>query len=316
MRRDVPTAPEAMLGPPAVIFDRSTSQFVRPMRPSGPRRSRSALNVRVSSRDFTTTQHSIENRLLEVPGAWHASGPYLYWPCAPKDFNPRRLTNHLSSHTISTPRWASVTRPRPDSDTPHLVSLVDIAARFGLACDCIHTLNACSYAPTTLRFIVLNEADGRIRDPHLVVYAKTNLHLLPGYEYPYPVQAQEGFEHEHNDVSDMYSDSDLIDLRSRAGSAASLRAELSSPSSVASTPASSVQWDNVQPSPSDEMGSAGLSPIALFSRVRSGQQGRTFEFLGWYELEETEFFAPRTFELFRMLGGRYDWRSTPSAASM
>ena len=196
------------------------------------------------------------------------------------------------------------------------MSLADIAARFGLARDCIHTLNACSYAPATLGFIVLNEADDRIRDPHLVVYAKTNLHLLPGHELPYPDQAKEELENEPDSHSDTYSNSDLIDLRSRAGSVASLKVELSCPSSVTSIPSSSVQWNSVQHPPSNEMRSADLSPVAMFSRVQSGQQGRTFEFLGWYELEETEIFAPRTFELFRMLGERYDWRSTPSAAGM
>jgi len=241
---------------PVVIFDRSTSQFVRPMRPSGPRRSRSALNVRIPSRDLTATLHSIENRLLEVPSAWYASGPHLYWPCVPQGFDPRRLTNHLSSHTISTPRWASVTRPKPNSDTPHLVSLADIATRFGLARDCIHTLNACSYAPATLGFIVLNEADDRIRDPRLVVYAKTNLHLLPGHELPYPDQAQEELGNESDSYSDTYSNSDLIDLRSRAGSVVSLKVELSRSSSVTSTPWSSVQWDSVQHPPSDETRSA------------------------------------------------------------
>lgn len=314
MRRDGRTAPEAILRAPATIFDRSTGQFVRPMRPSGPRRSRSALNLRATSRDFSATLQTIQNRLAEVPRAWEPSGPYLCWPRLPQNFSPGQSSRPLNSDTVSTPRWVSVTRPRPDSDTPHLVSLADIATRFGLARDCISTLNACSYARNTLKFIVLNENDGWIVDRHLLVYSRTNLHLLPGHELPYPDQAQEELENEYDYCSDIYSDSDLIDLRSRAGSATSLRVELSSPSSVVSSPLCTMRSDNARPPPGDEVRSAELSPVALFSRVRNGQQGRTFEFLGWYELEEAEFFAPRTPELFQMLGERCAWRSIPSGA--
>lgn len=310
MRRDVSTAPGAMLRAPVTVFDRSTSQFVRPMRPSRLRRSRSALNVRAPSSDFSATLRVIENRLAEVPGAWHASGPYLYWPRLPQNLS--QSASPLNPHTVSTPRWASVTRPRSDSDRPNLVSLADIATRFGLARDRIHTINACSYRSDTLKFIVLDETDGWIHDRHALVYAKTNLHLLPGHELPYPDHAQEALGNEY----DGYSESDLIDLRSRAGSPTSLRVELSSPTSVVSTAPSSVRSNNVQIPPGDVVRSLDLSPVALFARVRPGQQGRVYEFLGWYDLEETEFFAPRTFELFRMHGERYAWRSTPSGAVM
>lgn len=314
MRRDVPAASGALFETPAIVFNRSTGRYVRHIRPSGPRRSRSALNLRVVSRDFSATLQRIENRLAEVPGAWEASGPYLYWPRLPQNLSLRQSARTLNPHTVSIPRWASVTRHRPNSDTPHLVSLADIATRFGLARTCISTLNACSYAPDTLRFIVLDENDGWICDRHLVVYAKTNLHLLPGYELPYPDQTQEELGTEYDDCSETYSNSDLIDLRSRAGSATSLRVEVSSPSSVISTPSFSMQWDNVQSPPECELRSVGLPPVALFSRVQSGQQSRKFEFLGWYELEEAEFFAPRTSELSWILGERCRWRSTPSAA--
>lgn len=314
MRRDGSTAPEAMLRAPVTVSDRSTSQFVRPMRPSRLRRSRSALNVRAPSSDFSATLRMIENRLAEIPGAWHASGPYLYWPRLPQNLS--QAASPLNPHTVSTPRWASVTRPRSDSDTPHLVSLADIATRFGLARDRVRTLNACSYRPDTLKFIVLNEANGWIYDRHVLVYAKTNLHLLPGHELPYPDHAQEALENEYDDHGGFCPESELIDLQSRAGSPTSLRVELSSPSSVVSTAPSSMRSNNVQIPPDDVVRSPDLSPVALFARVRSGQQGRVYEFLGWHDLEETEVFAPRTLELFRMHGERCAWRSTPSEEVM
>ncbi|KAI4765401.1 hypothetical protein E4T52_01791 [Aureobasidium sp. EXF-3400] len=281
MRRDIPTAPMATLRAPVTIFDRSTGRFVRPRRSSGPRRSISALEARVSTRYPTATMHGLSN-----------------------------------PHSISTPRWASVTRPEPNNNMPHLVSLAEIATRFGLELDAIHTLNACSYARDVLKFIVLFEIDTRDRDRDLVIYAKTNLHLLPGHDLPYPDQVHEQPDDESDGWSDVYSESDLIDLRSRAGSAASLRVEVSSSSPAVSTPSSSTQSDTVLSPPGDGTGSSEFPPIALFSRVRPGQQGRAFEFLGWYEIEETEFFAPRTFELFRMLAERNDWQGTPSRAGM
>jgi hypothetical protein len=198
----------------------------------------------------------------------------------------------------------------------HLVSLTEIATRFGLARDNIHTLNACSYAPDNLKFIVLFENDDQNRGRDVVIYAKTNLHLLPGHELPYPDQVYEQPEDEYDDCSDTCSVSDLIDLRSRAVSAASLRVEVSSTSSGIPTPPSSTHSNTVSFPPDEGTETGDYLPIALFSRVRPGQQGRAFESLGWYEIEETEFFAPRTIELFRMLGERIGWKSKPSKAGM
>lgn len=199
---------------------------------------------------------------------------------------------------------------------PHLVSLAEIATRFGLERDAIDTLNAYSYARDILKFIVLFEINNRNRDRHVVVYAKTNLHLIPGHDLLYPDQVHEQSDNESDGWSDVYSESDLIDLRSRAGSAAYLRVEVFSSSSAPSTPPSSTQSDTVLPPSGDGTGSSDFPPIALFSRVRPGQQGRAFEFLGWHEIEETEFFAPRTFELVQMLAERSDWQGTPSRAGM
>ncbi|KAI4743827.1 hypothetical protein E4T50_05754 [Aureobasidium sp. EXF-12298] len=316
MRRDIPTAPRATLRAPVTIFDRSTGRFVRLMRPARPRRSRSALDVRVSMRDPIATMHSMDPRLSRAPNAWHSSGSHMYWPSLPQNVSSRPPTVLADRHTISTPRWASVTRPEPNSNMPHLVSLAEIATRFGHELDAIHTLNACSYARDVLKFIVLFDIDIRNRDRDVVVYAKTNLHILPGHDLPYPDQVHEHSDDESNGWSDVYSESDLIDLRSRAGSAASLRVGVSSSSSAVSTPLSSTQSDAVLPPTGEETGSSDFLPIALFSRVRPGQQGRAFEFLGWYEIEETEFFAPRTFELFRMLAERSEWQGTPSRAGM
>jgi hypothetical protein len=316
MRRDIPTAPRAMLRAPVTIFDRSTGRFVRPMRPARPRRSRSALDVRVSMRDTTATMHRMDPSLSQAPNAWHSSGPHTYWPSLPRSVSSRPPTVLADRHTISIPRWASVTRPEPNRNMPHLVSLAEIATRFGLEIDAMHTLNACSYARDVLKFIVLFEIDNRDHDRDVVVYAKTNLHLLPGHDLPYPDQVHEQSDDESDSWSDIYSESDLIDLRSRAGSATSLRVEASSSSSAVSTPSSSTQSDTILPPPGDGTGSSDFPPIALFSRVRPGQQGRAFKFLGWYEIEETEFFAPRTFELFQMLAERSDWQGTPSRAGM
>jgi hypothetical protein len=160
------------------------------------------------------------------------------------------------------------------------------------------------------------EYDDQNRNGDVTIYAKTNLHLLPGHELPYPDQVHEPSEDEYKDCSDTSSVSDLIDLRSRAVSAASLRVEVSSASSGIPTPPSSMHSDTDSSPPAEGTETGDYPLIALFSRVRPDQQGRAFEFLGWYEIEETEFFAPRTIELFRMLGERTGWKSTPSRAGM
>jgi hypothetical protein len=160
------------------------------------------------------------------------------------------------------------------------------------------------------------EHDDQNHGHDVVVYANTNIHLLHGHELPYPDQSHEQSEDEHDKSSDVSSVSDLIDLRSRAVSAASLRVEVSSASSGVPTPPSSTQSDTDTSPPAEGTETGDYPPIALFSRVRHDHQGRAFEFLGWYEIEETEFFAPRTIELFRMLGEKTAWKITPSKAGM
>jgi hypothetical protein len=160
------------------------------------------------------------------------------------------------------------------------------------------------------------EHDDQNHGHDVVIYANTNLHLLPGHELPYPDRIHEQSEDEHDNFSDISSVSDLIDLRSRAVSAASLRVEVSSASSGVPTPPSSTQSDIDTSPPAEGTETGDYPPIALFSRVRRDQQGRAFEFLGWHEIEETEFFAPRTIELLRMLGERTGWKVTPSQAEM
>jgi hypothetical protein len=316
MQREIPTAPRAMLRAPRDVHDHSTGHSNQTTGPLGQRRSRSALGVRYSSRESTVPMHSARFRLSGGFNPWHASTSHLHWPGLPQSPSTRQITNLLNARTISTSRWASVTRPGPSRNAPHLVSLTEVATRFGLARDAIHTLNASSYAPDVLKFIVLFENHNRGVERHLVVYAKTNLHLLPGHDLPYPDQVQEQPEDEYDYCSDVYSESDLIDLRSRSVSAASLRVEVSSPSSGVPTPPSSTDSDRALPSPDGGTWTSAFPPIAIFSRLRPDPRSRAFEFLGWYEIEETEFFAPGTSELSQVLGERSGWRTTPSQADM
>jgi hypothetical protein len=316
MLREIPIAPRAMLREPRDIHDRSTGHLDQIIGLLAQRRSRSALEVRGLSREFTVPMHSARSRLSGVPDPWHTSTSHLHWPGLPQSTSSRRVTNLLNARTISAPRWASVTRPGPNRNIPHLVSLTEVATRFGLARDTIHTLNASSYAPDVLKFIVLFENHNRGVNRHLIIYAKTNLHPLPGHDLPYPDQVHEQSEDDYDYCSDVYSESDLIDLRSRSVSAASLRVEVSSPSSGVPTPPSSTNSDTALPSPGGKTGASDLPLIAIFSRLQPDQRSRAFEFLGWYEIEETEFFAPRTSELSQVSGERSGWRSVPSQADI
>jgi hypothetical protein len=298
------------------LLDRSTARAIQPMGPSARRRSRSAFEARDTPRELPVLMHSARSRLSGRSTLCQAPASPLHWLGLPQYPSSRRHTHLFNPHTSSTPRWASVTRLGPNGDSPRLVSLTEVATRFGLARDTIHTLNACSYAPDALKFIILFESNDQIRGREGVIYAKTNLHLLPGHELPYPDQIHEQAKDEYDDCSDTYSVSDLIHLRSRAVSAASLRVEVSSTSSGIPTPPSFMHLNTISFPPAEGTATGDYPPIALFPQVRPGQQGRAFEFLGWYEIEETEFFAPRTIESFRMLGERTGWKSTPSKAGM
>ncbi|THY33517.1 hypothetical protein D6D00_00979 [Aureobasidium pullulans] len=169
--------------------------------------------------------------------------------------------------------------------------------------------------PDNLMFVVLFKSAYKNWYRHGIVYAKTDLYLLPGYELPYPLEGNDELMEDCGDDgsdSDMYSVSDLIDLRSRAVSAASLRVELSSNSSNPSTPSTSEHADKEGtyrlPSSHPEV----FPPIALFSQVLPLDRVHGFKFLGWHEISETEFFAPDTPELIDMLqrkGDRIAWES-------
>lgn len=103
--------------------------------------------------------------------------------------------------------------------------------------------------------------------------------------------------------SNAFPDFDLIDLRSRAVSAASKRGEVTSLSSIALTPPASTQPDSPR-SLGNATETSDLQPIAVFSKVRSSPQLDKFIFLGWFETEETELFALGSSDLVKMLEQR------------
>lgn len=293
---NIPTAPTVGSGLHTRIYGRSTSRYVRPM---GPARSDSAIEARQSSRGHIEHMHGVDPLISRATRPWYAVGRYLFWP-DPLD-HPLSLdfTALENSRLIPTQPQAPPSRLRPVRNVSRLVSLTEIATRFGLEQSAIQTLNASVEKPGALKFIVLfenerNDNHGCYRQ--LVVFAKVNLHLLPGHELPYPNQAAGEFEHEHNGHNKVFPDSDRIGLRSRAVSAASSSSDLL-------TPPPSAQSDT-PPSLSNATEASELQSIAIFSQGRSSRQSKAFKFLGWYEIEETEFFAPNTSALVKMLEKR------------
>ncbi|KAH0148314.1 hypothetical protein KCU67_g11499, partial [Aureobasidium melanogenum] len=243
--------------------------------------------------------HGVGPLISRAPRPWYAVGQYLFWP-DPLD-HPLSLdfTALENSRLIPTQPQAPPSRLRPVRNVSRLASLTEIATRFGLEQSAIQTLNASVEKPGALKFIVLfenerNHNHGCYRQ--LVVFAKVNLHLLPGHELPYPDQAAGEFEHEHNGHNKVFPDSDRIGPRSRAVSAASSSSDLLAPPPSAQS--------DTPPSLSNATEASNLQSIAIFSQGRSSRQSKAFNFLGWYEIEETEFFAPNTSALVKMLEQR------------
>ncbi|KAG9515382.1 hypothetical protein KCU93_g9507, partial [Aureobasidium melanogenum] len=293
---DIPTAPTVGSGLHTRIYDRSIGRYVRPM---GPARSDSAIEARQSSSGHIEHMHGVDPLISRAPRPWYAVGRYLFWP-DPLD-HPLSLdfTALENSRLIPTQPQAPPSRLRPVRNVSRLVSLTEIASRFGLEQSALQTLNASVEKPGALKFIVLfeherNDNHGCYRQ--LVVFAKVNLHLLPGHELPYPNQAAGEFEHEHNGHNKVFPDSDRMGPRSRAVSAASSSSDLL-------TPPPSAQSDT-PPSLSNATKASELQSIAIFSQGRSSRQSKAFKFLGWYEIEETEFFAPNTSALVKTLEQR------------
>ncbi|KAG9592589.1 hypothetical protein KCU77_g6930, partial [Aureobasidium melanogenum] len=261
---DIPTAPRAR---PRRIFDRSAGRYVRPM---GPARSNSALELRQASRGHVEHMHSGDSLTSRTPTSWQAVENYLSW------LGP--LVRQISLDTTAL-------------ENSRLIPTQQQVA--------IQTLNASAEEPGALKFIVLfenerNDNHGCYRQ--LVAFAKVNLHLLPGHDLPYLDHGAGDPEHEHDDHSNVFPDSDPTDLRSLAVSAASSL-------SVVLTPPFSTQ-SNTPPPLSNASEASDLQPIAIFSQVRYSRQSKAFQFWGWYEIEKTEFFAPKTSALVKMLEQR------------
>ncbi|KAI5266494.1 hypothetical protein E4T47_08260 [Aureobasidium subglaciale] len=225
-------------------------------------------------------------------------------PSVPRDLRPIDSLQKLRSlsHTPAS-------RSKPAVKAQALLSIADIAMLFGLKEKRVkHTLNASVSQPDKLKFVLLNKSATKNWRQHQIVYAKTNLHLLPGFDLPYPEDEELELEYDYD--SD-YSMTHLIDLRSRAISRTSMRVEVSSASSTASTPPSSVGSDKSS-SMETTTEANDFPPIAMFAKVKSLDQKRPFRFLGTYELAEVEFFAPGTIELMEMLderAGNTTWKT-------
>ncbi|OBW63651.1 MAG: Uncharacterized protein AUREO_062830 [Aureobasidium pullulans] len=332
--RGTPTAPRAMLNMPIRHLDSSRGRS----RDAGHGHARGNRPIRTISPFIRHTHMPIMGPMLSLQDMLSRTplshmGPMFpvgrVPPMAPRALyapRPRHSSTSLPSASrhigvhhrtsmISTPLHTTINSHasiRPDSG---LVSLEEIAAHFGLAHDQInHTLNASADQPDNLIFIVIFKSAHKSWYRHGIVYAKTDLHLLPGYELPYATDDGDNTMEDYGDNSDsdMYSVSDLIDLRSRAVSAASLRVELSSNSSNPSTPSTSEQAEKqgaYRPSsPHPEV----FPSIALFSQVLPLDRIHGFKFVGWHEISETEFFAPNTPEVVDMLqrrGNKVAWES-------
>ncbi|KAI4716609.1 hypothetical protein E4T48_07174 [Aureobasidium sp. EXF-10727] len=313
--------------PPHIRRRRTTNTTHAAMYPQPPRSS--YLHTSLDTRGGTESNHDTHNhsshqpretptapRAMMIPSmgfynhrtdpmptreanSWHALRPERPW----LGRDPRSFSHFGPCNAACAVRQPPHGYSWPAGNISDLLSFSDLAARFGLRRGTtIHTLNASADSLYTLKFIVLFDNVDLDWHRHQTVYAKANLHLLPGYELPYPDQGVELSEDYHDHWSDCHSDSDLIDLRSRAGSAGSLRVEMSSASSANPAPSSSTQSDRVT-SPYEVAQTSEVPPIALFSHERPRHQPWGLKLLGWYEIEETEFFAPETCALANMLEG-------------
>ncbi|KAK6004989.1 hypothetical protein QM012_007768 [Aureobasidium pullulans] len=296
--------PKALQRVPVRIFDHSTGRYVRS---TGPARPTPASDVRQPWESHVELIHSVDSLISRAPRSWYDVGHYLCWP-GPA-FHPPFLDSTTLENSRLAPRrpQGPASRLRPVRNSSSLVSLAEIAIRFGIEPDAIQTLNASAEKLRALRFIVLYEGGNHNSGcyGHLVVSAKVNLHLLPGYELPYPDQDVQMSEHEHSDFSNVL-DCDFIDLRRRTVSPAS-RAGMIPCSSIDLSPPSLAQYGTPS-SAKDATEASNLPPITVFSQYWFSHQPDAFKFLGDFEIEETEFFAPKSPALVRMLeqksGGR------------
>ncbi|KAH0279414.1 hypothetical protein KCU91_g1778, partial [Aureobasidium melanogenum] len=297
-----PTAPRVRSRPHTGIFDRAIGRHVCPM---GPARSSSASEYRQTWGGHVEHAHG-DDPLLSGTPVWYAVKNHPYWPGPLTPPFSLELTAFMNTLVIPNQPHASTSRLRPGRNISGLVSLAEIATRFRIDQGTIQTLNAAVEKPDVLRFIVLfNDYENGNRGCYrkLAVCAKANLHLLPGHELPYPDQDAGEPENEHNGLRNAFSDSDLIDLRGRAVAAVSEKAEVADSSSVMLTPPTSTKFGEPR-LVGNATKASDPQPIAVYSKVRSSRQLQEFMFLGWYELEETEFFAPRSSALVKMLEQR------------
>lgn len=308
VNHEMATRPRATPRFPMRVFNRSTGRYVRPI---GPPRPSSALEIRRSSRGHIEHTPGVDPLLSGAPRSWIAVGNYLCWPEHHLPPFSLDITALESSGLIPIRPQAPFSDLRPVTHITSLVSLTEIATRFGVEQDAIQTLNASVENRGALKFVVLFENDNHTSGCYrrLDLFTKTNLHLLPGYELPYPDQDVGVSENGHSDDNHIFSDADLIDLRSPAISSASERVEVASSSSTELTPPSSSQSER-SPAPRHMREASDLAPIAVFQRVRRSDRPRTFRPLGLYEIEETEFFAPETFALVKMLEQRSGGRAS------
>lgn len=308
INHEMATRPRAMSRLPLRVFDHSAIRYVQP---SGPARPSSALEVRRSWRGHIEHISGVDPLLSGIPRSWIAIENYLYWPH--HLLSTHSLNSTASEHSGSIPTWpqAPFGHLRPSRNISSLISLTEIATRFGAEQITIQTLNASAENRSALKFVVLFENDNQTTGCYrrLDIFANTNLHLLPGYELPYPNQDIGVSENEHNDDNHIFSDADLINLRSYAVSTASERVEIASSSSTELTSPSFARFASSS-APKDRTEASDPAPIAVFQRVRRSDRPRAFMPLGLYDIEETEFFAPGTFALVKMLKRRSGGRAS------
>jgi hypothetical protein len=145
------------------------------------------------------------------------------------------------------------------------------------------TLNASAANPTGLAYVVLFHQQNPRWDSDGIVYAKSNLSLIPGYTENKPASQLDEGASEQNQSSPSPETGEGM----RQG--------------VPETPISPL----FRETPSTQYTPTNPNPIAVFYQTMPFKKEATFEFAGWHELDVVSCVAPRSYALMALLRDKW-----------
>lgn len=188
-------------------------------------------------------------------------------------------------------------------DEKQLHTLYELNKHYGSSL--VHsTLRDTSSKPNHLGFVVLFRGANPKWASDRIIFAHTNIHILPGYQDFKTQSDAEANTKAEKETLDLDQEWQIVSKEDANGDEVQISdIEANEPASI---PATTSETSALRDIVADVAGDEDLYPVPVFIEVGSRGTMRKFAFHGYFHLARVDFLQPHSTELVRMLQQKWD----------